>query len=268
MHSALESLGDALDDLGLGERIAKTPAEPTASPSGVAAAAKAIDGQQDDARKALLDVERHLEQFIRKADDPLGPMADIAEGASAVADLAKRGAPITGKDLGQVGARMLDLGRTFAGVYGPFAAAREAAYVAAEAFGIPTRRTRKKSEPADIASDSPADLATEVGVVAKEFAERFRDVQEKAARALNATRRAIEMVDEPSVHTAVDAVLDFRDSVGPGYFAMLNGVARRVDALTTRMGRSRVREVPTATSTPDAPAEPKIIRKRPPLSGL
>jgi hypothetical protein len=268
MHSALESLGDALDDLDLGERVAKTPTDPTADPSTVAAASKAIDGQQDDARKALLDVERHLEQFVRKADDPLDPMQAVAREAAEVADIAKRGAPVTGKDLGRVGARMFDMARTFAGVYGPFAQAREAAYAAAEAFGISTRRSSKKATVSDIASETPADLATEVGVIAKDFTDRFRDVQEKSAKALNAARRAIEMVDEPSVHTAVDAFLDFRDSVGPGYFAMLNGVARRVDELTTRMGRSRVREVPTATSTSAASEEPKIIRKRPSLSGL
>lgn len=261
MHSALDALEAAMD-----ERKVATPA---AEPAAVATATKEIDRQRDDAHKALLDVERHLEQFIKRADDPLDPMADIAVEADEVAALAKRGAPVTGKDLGRVGAKLFDLARTFAGVYGPFAQAREAAYDAAAAFGVSTRRSVKKSPVSDVATETPADLATEVGVIARDFPDRFRDVQEKSAKALNAARKATDDAGNAEVvKAAIEAFLDFRDSVGPGYFAMLNGVARRVDELTTRMGRSRVREVPTATSTPAEPAAPVVTRKRTALAGL
>lgn len=222
---------------------APKPDEPAADEKGAAV---------DSALSALSMAERQMERFISRADDPMGPMEAVADAAGEVVARSQRGEPIPARDVGQVGIALSALERTFGPVYGPFAEARGLVYRAASALDISTRRAgAKKEAPPPLEGKKPRDLASEVEGIGKDFHKAFRDVQEKSARALNAARRAQEAKTEDSVKAAVEAFLDFRDAVGPGYYAMLNGVVRRVDELMSRMGRSRVREIPR-----EAPEEP------------
>lgn len=238
------------------ERVAtlrKPKASPAADPTAEPAAPDAPDrSAMASALSALAMAETQMEKFISRADDPMGPMEAVGKAAGEVAERAKRGEPISARDLGQVGTEVDALARTFGAVYGPFAEAREMVYRAAKALDISTRRTgAKKETPPPLEGKKPRDLAGEVEGIGKDFHKAFRDVQEKSAKALNAARRAQDAGTEDSVKAAVEAFLDFRDAVGPGYYAMLNGVIRRTDELFSRMGRSRVREIPG--EPPEAP---------------
>jgi len=228
------------------ERVAaprKPKAEPVAEPvAGAGADAKAA---MDSALSHLSMAERQMERFISRADDPMGPMDEVAQAAGEIVARSRRGEPIPARDIGQVGIALSALERTFGPVYGPFAEARGLVYRAAEALGISTRRTgAKKESPPPLEGKKPRDLASEVEGIGKDFHKAFRDVQEKSAKALNAARRAQDAQTEDSVKAAIESFLDFRDAVGPGYYSMLNGVVRRTDEMMSRMGRSRVREIP------------------------
>jgi hypothetical protein len=228
-----------------------------------APAADPAAGAMDDALSALSMAERQMERFISRADDPMGPMEDVAEAAADVVARARRGEALSARTIGQVGIALRALEQTFGPVYGPFAEARGLVYRAAEALGISTRRAgAKKESPPPLGGTKPRDLAAEVAGIGKDFHSAFRDVQEKSAKALNAARRAQDERTEDSVKAAVEAFLDFRDAVGPGYYAMLNGVVRRVDEMMSRMGRSRVREIP-GEPVEEPKKEPKPSPKEP-----
>jgi len=198
-----------------------------------------------------------MEDFVRHADDPLGALEKLVEAITPVAKKHDEGKPITGADLADVSSLLTKLNDDFGAVYGPFVNARTAIYAAAKAAGVATKRPSKKVVAEKLEDKDATQIADKMDTIVSRLASGMKRLQDQGVRMRDKIRKATSDMEKHQenwkdlANGAVDAFLDFRDSVGTEFFQNLKGVERRVNELDGRF-------------EPTQPGAPAIMKEIPP----
>jgi hypothetical protein len=194
-----------------------------------------------DLYSALSSLESGLKKFIELADDPMGPMEEVAEKAKEIAAAYEAGEVVRPQDLPDPD----KISNAFSRVYRAFQKVRDAAYEVAKLVGESTTTSgapRKKSK--DISGFSNTELLKDIERMAGGLHNAFSEVQNAGAKVLAMVKRTLDEMDKgkdgvEDAKAVVREFLKFRTSVGEKYYAVMGGIARRLNRLMERITRER-----------------------------
>lgn len=162
--------------------------------------------------------------------------------------------------------------RQLGGVYGDFAKARVFMYNAAKAASIPTKRFSKKHPKKKLSGMPLLALTNDVDRVARNLSGGIKKTGNQAAFLLRNLDRLDKKWSKKTPDTnneafrgdaaaVINEFLTLRDMVGGSIFASMNGIVRRLDAMSVLQGGDRFGNPPRPVKVP-SPAEVDRLQPR------